>query len=39
MEIRAHIKMEKQFKKLAEETDEKYKKLSSEFDTVKEYYN
>ena len=24
---------------MAEETDEKYKKLSQEFDTVKEYYN
>lgn len=39
LEIRAHIKMEKEFKRLAEETEDKYKKLSEKYNTLQNSYN
>jgi hypothetical protein len=39
LEIRTHIKMEQEFKKLAEEADKKYEALKSEYSTISLKYN
>ena len=39
LEIRTHIKMEQEFKKLAEEADKKYDALKSEYTTISLKYN
>jgi hypothetical protein len=39
LEIRTHIKMEQEFKKLAEEADKKFETLKSEYATVSLKYN
>lgn len=39
LEIRAHVKMEQEFKRLAEESEKKYEGLRAEFNAVLSKYN